>query len=937
MSTFPAVMIDREAELARLTKLVEDARRGSGRVIVVDGEAGIGKTSLLAFATEQARMAGLRVRSGRGSDLERGFAFGVVRQLLELEASNDPGLLTGRAALAAPVLSGGAGAGVARASEGALYGLYWLVAALSEPTPLLMAIDDLHWADEESVSFLRFLAVRVAGMRLALLPATRPLGAGLPAAALVADPAVEIVRPGPLSVEGASRLVGERLGSTPAAEFAAACHAQTGGNPFLLGQIAEAVIADAMPVGSADASLVGQLRVDGIARAVLGRLSNSELAVARSTAILGDDVPVGRVAGLASLDHRVAEQAADSLAAGGILESGRPLRFRHALLRSAVLSEMPAGERARAHAAAAVLLRERGASAEQVAAHLLELEPTGDKADAETLIEAARDAAGRGGPASAATLLERALQEPLAPDQRVEALMLLGAAEDELGRSGASDRFIDAAGLATNESARIEAAIAAAEGAALDPMRAAKALALLDALPQQDPASDMGIRILNARLAATYTDRERFAAMAADVDLPEPVTDATPHESRLLAHLTRACLEGGGNAGEVARLAGRAAQTPVVEDPGWFVIVVIALEATDHHDTAERLAQLAVERARDRGALRAYVFAMTWRARLALSKGQLADAEELADAAIQAASAASEWWALVPVPVLLETLIDQGRVEDAENAWSATGLGETMPPHRPLTPLLQARARLRIATGEHEKALADLAEATGRLGGSAAGINGVSELLQSAEAHWALGDVQAARDAASSAVEITRRFGAASSLGAALRTQARLTEDEHLAREAVSLLEHSPRHLEHARALVDLGALLRRRGDRRESRAPLRKGHELATSCGARDVAAHAQDELAASGAHIPRRDPTRRDQLTPSEHRIATMAAEGNTNREIAQSLFLTVKTVEMHLSNAYRKLGVRSRRDLPEALAAIGDRPGSWRASAAVEGDNA
>jgi DNA-binding CsgD family transcriptional regulator len=167
-------------------------------------------------------------------------------------------------------------------------------------------------------------------------------------------------------------------------------------------------------------------------------------------------------------------------------------------------------------------------------------------------------------------------------------------------------------------------------------------------------------------------------------------------------------------------------------------------------------------------------------------------------------------------------------------------------------------------------------------------------------------------------VEVARRFGAVSSLGAALRIQARLTEDEHLAREAVSLLEHSPRRLEHARALVDLGALLRRRGDRRESRAPLRKGHEVATACGARDLAARAQDELAASGAHISRRDPTRRDLLTPSEHRIATLAADGDTNREIAQSLFLTVKTVEMHLSNAYRKLGVRSRHDLPEALAA-------------------
>jgi DNA-binding CsgD family transcriptional regulator len=345
--------------------------------------------------------------------------------------------------------------------------------------------------------------------------------------------------------------------------------------------------------------------------------------------------------------------------------------------------------------------------------------------------------------------------------------------------------------------------------------------------------------------------------------------------------------------------------------------MVIALCATDHHDTAEQVAQVAVERAQERGALRAYIFAMTWRARIALLKGRLAEADELIHLAIQAGGSASEWWTLVPVSVLLETLIDQGRTDDASAAWSATGLGESMPDHRPLTPLLQARARLRIATGAHQKALADLAECTRRLGDRATGITGLSELLHSAEALWALGNAEAAREAARAAVEITRRFGAASGLGAALRIQSRLTDDEQLARESVSLLERSPARLELARALVDLGALLRRHGDRRECREPLQGGLDLAASCGARDLATHARHELAASGAHIPHRDPTRRDRLTPSEHRIATMAAEGNTNREIAQSLFLTVKTVEMHLSNAYRKLAVRSRHDLPEALA--------------------
>lgn len=918
MSTIPATLVDRDAELAELGALVEDARRGRGRVLVIEGEAGIGKTSLLEFAAEQAAMAGLRVFRARASDLEQGFAFGVVRQLLEREVSDDPGLLTGRAALAAPALGGDADAGVAPTSEGSLYGLYWLVAALAEATPLAVVIDDLHWADQESVSFLRFLTVRVAGMRLTLLLATRPLGSGASAASLVADPAVEVVRPDALSVEGASRLLGERLASDPAPEFTAACHAQTGGNPFLLEQLAQAVTAERIQVGSAQAPLVGELRVDMVARTWLGRLMGDELAIARSTAILGDGAAVGHAALLADVDGEAGEQAADSLAAAGILQSARPLRFRHPLLRAAVLSDMPPGERIRRHTAAVQLLRRHGADAGQVAAHLLVLEPTGVVADATTLIQAAQDAAARHGQASAATLLKRALREPLTDEQRVEALMLLGAAESDLGKREAADHFIEAARVASSESARIDAAIAAAGVSALDPIRGAKAVALLDRLPQHDRASEAGIRVLNARLTANYTDRERFQAVAAGAQPPEHRDGLTSHESLLLAHLARARLEGGASATEVADLALRAARTPVLEDPAWFVTIVVALAATDHHEAAERLAQLAVERARERGALRAYIFAMTWRARIALAKGQLAEAEELADAAIQAANPTTEWWRLVPLSAMLDTLIDQGRTVDAADAWSAAGLGETVPPHRPLIPLLQAHARVRIATGEHEKALAELAEGARRLGRSAAGISGVTELLWMAEAHWALGRTLEAREAAASALEIARRFGARSSHGTALRVHARLTDDEHLARESVSLLERSPRRLEHARALVDLGALLRRHGQRREARDPLRRGYDLAASSGALVLAAHARDELAASGAHIPRRGPEHRDQLTPSEHRIATMAAHGNTNREIAQSLFLTVKTVEMHLSSAYRKLGVRSRRDLPETLAA-------------------
>jgi DNA-binding NarL/FixJ family response regulator len=142
-------------------------------------------------------------------------------------------------------------------------------------------------------------------------------------------------------------------------------------------------------------------------------------------------------------------------------------------------------------------------------------------------------------------------------------------------------------------------------------------------------------------------------------------------------------------------------------------------------------------------------------------------------------------------------------------------------------------------------------------------------------------------------------------------------EGLELLREAAETLAQSPARLWRARALVDYGAALRRANRRRDCRAPLRDGLALAEECGATPLAERARRELAASGGRLPPRTGGRFDELTPSELRVAGLAAEGLSNPEIAQRLFVTIKTVEMHLSNAYRKLSISSRRDLPAALA--------------------
>jgi DNA-binding CsgD family transcriptional regulator/tetratricopeptide (TPR) repeat protein len=917
-------LVERESELERLGTWLDEARYGRGGLLVIEGEAGIGKTALVEVTVASARAGGMRVLAARGSELERGFGFGVVRQALERAVASREELFAGRAALAASVLGRPHEAAGVAATEGALHGLYWLCAALADTEPLLLAVDDAHWADEESVAFLRFLALRLDGTRIAALVATRPPPADGPLAGLLADPEVHALRPRALGQEGVAWMLAQRLGREPEPSFAAACHRATGGNAFLVDQLATALLAEHIEPTAARAPQVAELRTDPLARTILARLDSDARALARAVAILGDEVRVQVAAELARQTPGTAEPAADALAAAGVLRDERPLGFRHPLLRGAVLAGMPAGERTEAHAAAARLLRTRGAPAERVAAHLLQLDPLGDPDAAVTMREAAREASSRGAPASAVALLQRALQEPLERGERAEGLMALGTAEQSLGQSTASEHFVQAALVAADPGPRVAAAIAAGHAAVLDPVGGAQALELLDAIDIRDDDRELAVRVLNARLAAAWGDIGHFHAIADEAEALSPLTGATPAECQLLAHLARVRLEAGGNAAEVAELAERAADPDALEAVQWFVTIIVALTSADRYDAADRVARGAIDRARERGALSAYHMAMTWRARIARLHGDLEEAESLAHAALEAGESMRDWWRLAPASVLIETLVDQGRVADACGVWVATGLGEAVPHQRPLTPQHHARARLRLAAGDPDAALADLAEDRRRLGRAATNsVTALATRLRSAEALHALGRADEARDASCAALEVARRFGAASSIGAALRVHGVLTGDEDSLREAVNRLRDAPARLERARALIDLGAALRRRGARRDSRDPLRAGHDLAVQCGARGLAEHARNELGASGVHVARRDPDRRDDLTPSELRIARLAAKGASNKEIAQSLFLTVKTVEMHLSNSYRKLDIRSRRDLPIALARAADNP--------------
>ena len=439
----PAVtagLLERDSEVERLEQAIAAAVEEAGSVVAVEGEAGIGKTSLLAQAGAIASSAGMRVLRARGGELEREFAYGVVRQLFEATVTSAKPAdrerwLAGAAGLAAPLLSAGATTrGTGPDPSASLHGLYWLSSNLSGDQPLLLCIDDAQWADSASIAFLSYLARRVEDLAIVIVYASR-IGEGaserLPA---VSDPELvqAVLRPSALSVAAAAELVGQQLGDVGSEQFARACHMTTSGNPFLLRELLRALEADGIVPDDAGAARVAHIAPRAIARATLARLRRlgaaaSELAFA--VAVLGASADPRHAAALAQLDADAAAQAADALAGTSILCDGRPLQFIHPIVRTTVYDEMAPAKRAAWHKRAALLLAGDGAGDVALAPHLLAAEPSGDPWVVERLRAAAQQVLERGAPDAACTYLERAAAEPPPPAQRHAVQLALGAAE----------------------------------------------------------------------------------------------------------------------------------------------------------------------------------------------------------------------------------------------------------------------------------------------------------------------------------------------------------------------------------------------------------------------------------------------------------------------------------------------------------------------------
>jgi DNA-binding CsgD family transcriptional regulator len=938
-------LLERDAELRRIARALERARDGHGGALIVGGPAGIGKSALLAEARAAAEAGGAVVLRARGAELEREFGFGVVRQLYEPRLAAAPPdaraeWLEGAAGLAVRLLGlPGAGATPDPAavapdpSFAILHGLYWLCAQLATEAPLCLVVDDAHWADTASLRYLAFLLGRLDELRVTLLLGLRLAEPGAAAdlvRALAADPAAELIEPPPLSERAVARLVADGLQAEPAPAFAAACHRATGGVPFLVDQLIRALGDDGVPPTAEAAPRLEDIGSRSVGRWVLlrlGRLPRPAGQLARAVAVLEVADPA-QAAELAGLDRDEAGRAADALAAAGILQSGWPLQFVHPVVRRAIYDEIGSGERADGHRRAARLLVAAGAPAERVAEHLLAGEPAAEPWVVEHLWAAARTATGNGAADSAVAYLDRALVEPPAEEQRSALLLELGLAELTAGRDGAFAHLGAAVEAAPDTEPQVTAALVHGLALARE-NRFAEGIEVLDRVAAAVPEGGellggaleilaVGIAMLDVEMTEAHRGRLEAARRRA-TDL-----DAAPRELRALAGLI--AVQSNEPAEVAAGLARRAvdgviAEMPEATDLPFLQQAAVTLLWTEHHEELGPLLDAAIEQGRAIGDPSLFAGPLAYRGLMALHRGDLRAAEADARTALEATGLpAPALYRVLNVAVAVESLVEQGELEAAEALLGPVDSEVEIKASVTATTRL-SRARLRLIQRRFDESLAD---ATGA--GDVArrlGFDGPGWLPWRAcavPALLALGRQEEATRLAAEDVELARAFGAPRTLGIALHGQGLAAGEagEASLRQAIELHERAGAALDRARSLCALGALLRRTKRRAEGRELLREALDVAHRAGARPMADVAETEVRATGARPRRVVLTGLEALTASERRVAELAAEGLTNRQIAQSLFVTARTVEGHLTGVFRKLDVSSRADLGAALTA-------------------
>jgi len=744
-------------------------------------------------------------------------------------------------------------------------------------------------------------------------------------------------------------------------ELCAAVYAACGGNPLYLTELLRAADRRGLPVAALDPAELLAGGLDGIARQVITRargLGPDGLRLAQALAVLGDGGELRHAAAIAGLPVAAATRLAGGLTRAEVLapEVLAPLggwrpRFVHPVIRDALEAVLDSGARDRAHREAARLLHADMGPPGQVAAHLLRVRPAGDGWVLARLREAAQAAMDGGAPQAAAGLLDRALAEPPSPAQRAGVLREAARAQVAAGRERAFVLLEEALRVAGGPRARAEIALEVAEAyAAL--FRWVDAVDVIErALAELGPAeAELAARLEGELVVCGLHDARRaprVAPVLARLNSAHPgqhlaAASETAASEPVAVAQAMAMLLAGRPAGQIAALLERALREETLtcagpEAANWDTRAALlwVLVVAERFGTVEESLGPMLEQVHRYGSARGLVAAYSTLGLLKLRLGALPEADAAARIALYVLQEGDFAPGLAfAATVLSDVAVEAGQLDEAqrlldllpERGWPA-GVGTVLIP--------AARGRLRLAQGRAAEALAEF-RACGELFGADVWGMPIRETgyvharSGAALALMRLGRPRDAVELAGAELADVRAFGTPRALGIALRVAglARGGPDGlALLRESAAALDDSPALLERARSLAELGAALRRDGQRAAARDPLARALELAAGCGAGPLVARVRDELRAAGARPRRPWRTGVDALTPSELRVARLAADGRSNREIAGELYVTLKAIEGHLARAYAKLGIEGRGQLADALAtqkaSTGDRP--------------
>jgi DNA-binding CsgD family transcriptional regulator len=907
----PPVLLGRADERRALDRLLDNVRAGQSAVLVVRGEAGVGKTTLLHHCTRQA--SGFRVAQIAGVEAEMELPFAALHQLCapmlgRLDALPEPQRDALRTALG--LTSGGA-------PDRFLVALavLSLLSAVAEERPLLCVIDDAQWFDAASGQVVGFVARRLLAESVAIVlalrePAERHELDGLPGLVLggLDDAAARALLtrsiPGRLDDHVRDRIV-----------------AETRGNPLALSELTRDMTAAEL-AGGFELPVPGDLP-GHIERHYL-RLVSALPEATQRLMLLAAAEPVGDATLLwrAALGLGIGAGALAPASGGRLLDVGGRVRFRHPLVRSAVYRAASPDDRQRAHEALAEA-SDPERDADRRAWHRALAAAGFDDEVAAELEDSAGRAQMRGGLAAAAAFLERAAGLTADPARRAERALAAAQAKHQAGAPEAALALLASAKAGPLDPLqRARAEVLGAE-IAFTTNRGTDAPSLLLHAARQLDALDVTLAretYLEALMAAQFAGRfaDGAALEIAATARAAPAAPAPRGPDLLLDGLAVMITEGHGAGAPLLRRALEVFRADDLAANGGFRWLWLAEEAAIElwdHDAWHELAVREIQMVRNVGALTVLPLALNANIVARIFAGELAAAASLIDEVKIVTEATGT--RLAPYGALILAAW-RGREAELSALIEAT-LEEAVPRGEGIgvTTAEWADAVLNNGLGRYDRAMAAaqrVMEPPGRLDAT---VNwALPELIEAASRS---GQPELADDALGRLSEMTSAAGTDWALGIEARSRALLSDDgdaDGLYREAIERLGRTRVGGEHARAQLLYGEWLRRKGRRVDAREQLRTAHQRLTAMGIEAFAERARRELLATGETVRKRKAETRDELTAQEEQIARLARDGHTNPEIGSQLFLSPRTVEWHLKKVFTKLGISSRMGLHDAL---------------------